>query len=235
MDSSTCDGPEVASVICMQATEPASSDRVLQDSAVRHIGWDPEISSNDISVAVSDGIVTLTGFVRSSHEKLAAEALVRILPGVRAIANDIQVSEPVVKTDPEIARDAVAALADHAGVPKEGITVTVRDGDVVLDGSVEWEFQRESAETAIAGLNGVRSVSNRVELKPRVSAAEIRASIDRTHLIRPDQVIVEAGDQTVRLSGSVGSWEERSAVERAVWSAPGVSRVENLLIVDPIE
>ncbi len=204
----------------MQATEPTSPDRVLQDSAVRHMAWDPEISSSDISVSVTEGVVTLTGFVRSFQEKLAAEAQVRILPGVRAIANDIQIAEPVEKTDPEIARDVLSAMADHAGVPKEGITVTVRDGDVILDGAVEWQFQKESAETAVLGLPGVRTVSNRVELNPCVSAAEIRAKI-------PDGVVLEVSDRTVRLSGEVDTWEERAAAERAAWSAPGVSRVEN--------
>jgi osmotically-inducible protein OsmY len=186
--------------------------------------WDPEISSQDISVSVSEGVVTLTGFARSSQEKLAAEALVRILPGVRAIANDIQIVEPAGQTDPEIAREILAALADHAGVPKDGITVTVRKGNVVLDGCVEWQFQKESAVTAILGLPGVRTVSNRVELKPSVSAAEIRAKL-------PNQVTMEIADRTVRLSGLVNSWEERSAAERAVWSAAGVSRVENHIVV----
>jgi osmotically-inducible protein OsmY len=214
----------------MQATEPTSADRVLQDSAVRHLAWDPEICSSDISVAVADGVVTLTGYVRSCHEKLAAEALLRILPGVRAIANDIHVAEPVSKTDPEIARAAVAALSDHAGVPKEGITVTVREGDVLLDGTVEWQFQRESAETSIAGLDGVKSVSNRIELRPCVSLAEVRASVE---LAGADQVVVETDGRTVRLSGYARSWEQRSAAERAVWSSPGVSRVENHIVVAP--
>jgi len=200
--------------------------QATQESVTRHLRWDPDIPSRDISVSVADGVVTLTGYVRSCQEKLAAEALVRILPGVRAIANDIQVAEPVAKTDPEIARDAVAALADNAGVPRDGITVTVRDRDVVLDGAVEWQFQRESAETAIMGREGVRSVLNRIELRPSVSVAEVRAKIGGA-----DQVLAEVDDRTVRLSGSVRSWEERSAVERAVWSAAGVSRVENRLVV----
>ena len=180
--------------------------------------------SSDLSVAVSEGVVTLTGFVRSAQEKLAIEALVRILPGVRAIANDIQVAEPVRKTDPEIAREAVAALAGHVGVPKEGILVTVRDANVVLDGTVEWQFQKESAETALLGLPGVKTISNRIALNPCLSELEIRAKI-------PGQVILEITGRTVRLSGSVDSWEQRSAVERAVWSTPGVSRVENHLVV----
>ena len=200
------------------------ADRILQDSAVRHMAWDPEISSQDISVSVSEGVVTLTGFVRSSQEKLAAEALVRILPGVRAIANDIQIAEPAGTTDPEIARGALAALADNAGVPKDGITVTVREGNVVLDGCVEWQFQKESAETAIRGLPGVQTVSNRVELKPSVSAAEIRAKL-------PNHVTLDVSGRTVRLSGSVTCWEERSAIERAVWSTSGVSSVENRILV----
>lgn len=202
------------------------ADRILQDSAVRHLAWDPEIASGDICIAVRDGVVTLTGFVRSSQEKLAAESLVRILPGVRAIANDIQIAAPVDQTDPEIARGVLAAMADHAGVPKLGITVTVRDGKVALDGSVDWQFQKESAETVVAGVPGVKSVINRVDVNPPISVSEIRA-------ITPENVRSEIDGRTVRLSGCVSSWEERSALERAVWSSPGVSRVENRVAVAP--
>ena len=200
--------------------------QATQESVVRRLRWDPEIASNDIGVSVADGVVTLTGYVRSSQEKLAAESLVRILPGVRAIANDILVAEPVSKTDPEIAREALAALAVNAGVPKEGITVTVRDGEVGLDGFVEWQFQRDSVETAIAGLEGVRSVSNRIEIRPMVSPSEIREKLSGA-----DRVAVEVDDRTVRLTGEVNSWEERTALERAVWSTAGVARVENHIVV----
>jgi osmotically-inducible protein OsmY len=72
----------------------------------------------------------------------------------------------------------------------------------------------------------VRSVSNRIELRPSVSAAEVAEKIAGS-----DLVMAEVHERTVRLTGEVGSWEQRAALERAVWSAAGVTRVENHLVV----
>ena len=76
--------------------------------------WDPKITSNDIAVAVKDGVVTLSGFVSSYMEKDAAEKAAKRVYGVRAVANDIQVKLTSTRTDPEIARDAVR----RAGKPR---------------------------------------------------------------------------------------------------------------------
>jgi hypothetical protein len=73
---------------------------------------DPSIDATDIAVAVKNGVVTLTGFVRSYSEKLEAEAAAKRVASVVGLANDLEVrlSAADQRPDPEIARDAVAAI-----------------------------------------------------------------------------------------------------------------------------
>jgi osmotically-inducible protein OsmY len=129
------------------------SDNSLLDDVVLELKWDPKISSaSDISVAVKDGVVTLSGFVPSFWEKDAAEKAVKRVYGVRGIANDIEVKLFWQRTDPEIARDAVHELERHVSIPADRIKVTVKDGWVRLEGTVDWEYQKSLAQSAMKKL-----------------------------------------------------------------------------------
>jgi hypothetical protein len=80
---------------------------------------DPSIDATDIAVAVKNGVVTLTGFVRSYSEKLEAEAAAKRVASVVGLANDLEVrlSAADQRPDPEIARDAVAAVKSQLHFP----------------------------------------------------------------------------------------------------------------------
>ena len=106
---------------------------------------------------------------------------------------------------------------------------------VMLDGAVDWKYQREAAESAVRYLNGVRGVTNQVTVKARVVAKDVAAKIEgafqRSAVIDARRITVETHDGSVTLRGKVHSWAERDEAERAVWSAPGVRDVENRLAV----
>ena len=71
-----------------------------------------------VGVTAHDGVVALTGYVRTYAEKLHAERCVRRVYGVKAVANDVLVKLSVDRIDPDIASDAVRALRDREGVPR---------------------------------------------------------------------------------------------------------------------
>ena len=108
---------------------------------------------------------------------------------------------------------------------------------MTLEGEVEWNYQRERAEKAVQRLRGVTGVSNLISLKPRVTPTEIKRKIEeafrRNAEIDADNITVEASGGEVILRGTVRSWAERTAADRAAWAAPGVTQVENRVVVSP--
>jgi osmotically-inducible protein OsmY len=221
----------------MQSQAQNETDNQLRAAVATQIDWEPQVLSRDISVAAREGVVTLTGFVHNHYEKTAAERAAKSVYGVKAVANDIEVKTAAARTDPEIARDVVHAMAVDATVPDSKIKVTVKEGFVTLDGKVDWNFQRTGAAACADRISGVRGVVNNISVKPLVTPTDVRTRIEealrRSAEVDSRRISVTALDGTVSLYGNVRSWFEREEAERAAWAAPGVSNVVDHIAVVP--
>ena len=215
------------------------SDSEIERDVKEELQWDPDLDATDIAVSAKKGVVTLTGFVRSYTDKYEAEAAAKRVAGVAGVANDIEVRMPSVddRPDPESARAAVAAIKSQLPISSEHIKVVVKNGWVTLEGQVEWQYQRSTAETAVRRIKGVKGVSNLIQLKPRAAPAEIKRKIQeafkRNAEVDANRILVETNGGEVILKGTVRSWIEREEAERVAWSAPGVTKVEDHIIVSP--
>jgi len=213
-------------------------DTQLKKHVEDELRWQPSVDEAAIGVSVHDAIVTLTGHVRSYAEKMAAERAVIRIHGVKALASELEVLlARHERTDEEIAQTALSVLLWNAAVPKDAIKAKVTKGWVTLSGAVEWPFQRHTAERTISHLIGVKGVINEIEIKPSrtVVPAEVKTGIEsalkRSAEVEARRIHVEVRGSTVVLTGTVSSWPERNAAERAAWAAPGVSRVENKVLI----
>ena len=212
--------------------------KALRTHVLDELEWTPSVDAEDIGVAVSDGIVTLTGRVLSYAQKRAAERAVLRVSGVEGVANDLTVKIPdkFERSDTDIAKAARRAIEWHSQLPTDKIKVKVDDGWVTLEGMVNWNYQRNRAAQAVRYLTGVRGVTNQLNVRsrpmPNDVREKIRKALERQAGKETDRLSITVDDGTVTLKGTVDSWADREEIERAVWSAPGVRKVKNNLKVD---
>lgn len=216
------------------------SDTRIKQAVVRELKWDTRVDETTIGVAVTQGVVILTGSVRQYAERLAAENAAHRVAGVLDVANDIVVRTPgsAGLTDAEIATAVRGALEWHALVPERRIRSTVTDGWVTLEGDVDYGSQKEDAERAVRYLAGVRGITNQIEVDvPKVLPYDVRKAIEEA-LVRHAQheskhIALDVQDGRVTLKGTVESWAEKKAILGAASHTAGVRSVEDLLRIEP--
>lgn len=216
------------------------TDAQLQRDVIDELKWDPTVGGAEIGVAAKDGVVTLSGQVDSYAKKYAVERAAERVVGVKAIAEDLTVKVPssFLRSDTEIAHAVVNALKWDIEVPDERIKSKVENGWIWLEGDVEWQYQKTSAERAVRYLTGVRGVSNLIAVKPKkVSTFEvnhkIKDALKRSAEMDANRITVTAADGEVTLKGTVRSFAERVDAERAAWAAPGVTKVRDEILISP--
>lgn len=211
------------------------SDKDLRSRVVEELDWEPSVDAADIGVTANDGVVTLSGHVRTYVQKMTAERAAWRVKGVKAIVQQIEVRLSAPNDDEAIARRAVNLLDWDASVPPGKVRVSVAKGLIALSGEVDWEYERRAAENAVRKLAGIVGVSNDITLKARVQPADVRARIEdaleRYADLEAKGVRVDVADGRVTLSGKVRSWGERDVLERAAWAAPGVRMVEDRVTI----
>lgn len=213
------------------------TDSQLQHDVMAELEWDPSIHHTDIGVSVTGGVVTLSGFVHSYAEKIEAERAVHRVAGTKAIAEELKVRYPsdAKTSDTEIAKRIVDVLAWDALVPTDHVSVKVERGWVTLTGTVEWFYQKEAARRAAGRITGVVGITNLVALRHVPVASDIKerimAAIKRSANADAASLTVLTDGGKVTLGGRVKAWNERQIAERAAWAAPGVTSIEDNIIV----
>jgi osmotically-inducible protein OsmY len=202
----------------------------------QQLEWDPAVDASAIGVAARDGAVTLTGFVNTFAEKLAAERAAKRVHGVRAVANDLEVKLKLGRTDADIARDVAMGLRIYASIPAT-VQAAVHHGHVTLTGTVSWLYQKLLAEKTAAQIDGVRHVINYISVLPRAAERDVKKriiqSLHRLADVDAHLVAVQVSDGVARLSGTVHTWAERDAAATAAAAAPGIIMVDNQLVAEP--
>ena len=214
------------------------SNAELQQDVMDELRWDSATRDLEIGVAAKDGVVTLAGTVPTYSAKLAVQQAAERVAGVRAMADDVAVrlASSDERSDTELAHAVLNALKWDVDVPEEMISVKVGNGLVSLEGALETNFQRRSVERAVRYLKGVKGVLNHITIEPKPASPvevtrKIKAALHRSAELDAGRVQIETHDGTVTLKGTVRSWSERTDVERAAWSAPGVRQVNDQLVV----
>jgi len=219
-------------------TTVGKTDTDLKMDILAQLQFEPSIKITDIGVLVKDGVVTLNGVATSYGEKINTVQATKRVVGVRAIADDIEVSLPEFDhhADGDIAEAAINRINWSTLIPPGSVQVTVREGHLMLEGNLEWGYQKHAAEAAVQHLAGVHGISNQINIRPSLTSGaldvNLRAAIKRNAMLDHDSIQVEAQDRHVILSGRVRSYSESEEAERLAWAAPGVLSVDNRLKVE---
>lgn len=215
------------------------TDLQLQQDVMDELLWEPALEAAEIGVAVNNGVVTLSGSVNAYSKKLAAEKAAKRVKDVNAVAIDIEVrfSADGKRTDTDIAKAALNALSWSTVVPKNHVKVQVDNGWITLDGELEWQYQKNAVVNAVKDLSGVTGISDLISLRPgatkTIVKAHIKKALERMADVEADNIDIITEGRSVTVKGKVRSWSERSEVERAVWSTPGVWSVKDELVIAP--
>ena len=212
-------------------------DRTLRDDVIEALDFQPSVTATNIGVSVHSNVVTLSGHVNSYAEKIAAAQCTQRVRGVKAVAEELVVRYPFDKqiADDQIAQRALHILEWDWNVPKDAIKVKVQQGSVTMTGQVPWYYQKLAAERAVRKLSGVVLLNNDVTVATQANTsdveAKIKAAFRRDAELEGNAIRVSVEKDKVRLEGKVKAYRERTLAQNAAWSIPGVTRVEDLLVV----
>ncbi|MPQ69599.1 MULTISPECIES: BON domain-containing protein [Pseudomonas] len=213
------------------------SDLSLRNTIMEELEFHPEIDAANIGVAVDNGVVTLSGHVKSYAQKVSAEQTVKSVRGVRAVAEEIQVrlAKGAGMDDDTIANRALNIITWSSDIAEDAVKVIVQKGWITLEGEVDWQYQKETAERAVRKLSGVLGVNNQITLRARVDVVDIQQRIEealkRNAELDAKGIHVEVDGDVVKLEGKVHLWRERQLAARAAWSVPGVRKVQDHLLI----
>ena len=201
------------------------------------ISWEPLLKSAEISVSAKDGVITLTGTVDNFAKKSEAEDAAKNVNGVKEVINEIEIQFDANEKmgDNEISYEVLNALKWNLQVPRDKVHVKVEAGWVILEGELTWNYQKEAAKKSVSNLACVKGVINNIsiisETKDQVEQKGIEKALARNWSIKDQDIHVGVADSRVTLNGIVHSLYQKNEAGRIAWNAPGVSEVNNELVI----
>jgi osmotically-inducible protein OsmY len=214
-----------------------NDDEQIRSNVIAELRWVPDIDEASIGVAVTGGIVTLNGFVPTFNDRIHAECAAKRVKGVSGVANEIKVTARSAErySDAAIVRAAVDAIRADLPALAGAIQVVICDAHVILEGNVEWHWQRQRIESTVRSVDGVAALTNLIVVRPRVAPDDVKRRIQeafvRSAELDARKVSVDVNDGEITLRGAVTSLREKEEAQRTAWSAPGVRQVTNEIVV----
>ncbi len=187
------------------------------------LAQDHRVQENLIEVVVERGIVTFTGRVDNLLSKERASALAETIKGVRSVINRIIVAPSTQLDDENIQHHVQSALLENPATELYEIDVTVQDGSVHLQGTVQSWQEKQLALQVAKGVNGIKTLTHDIMIKTiddrsdHAIREEIIQRLTYDVWVNPESLDVVVQDGTVSLSGTVNSLDQKSRAIHLSW------------------
>ncbi|HEV7620159.1 MAG TPA: BON domain-containing protein [Flavisolibacter sp.] len=213
------------------------SDVQLQKEVQDEICSSNEIPGAQVGVTTKNGIVTLTGVVDNSSKKILSEKAAQRVPGVLAVAQEMEVNAAISKenSDSALALLIAVTLKENEQLHLCKIQIIVENGWVTLSGEVDTYLQSKTARNTVEFMGGVKGISNNITInakteKPKGKEAVV-SDLDSNRFIDDSMIIVDGEFDNIVLNGTVDSYAQKEQAGMLALSSNGVSNVENNLVV----
>ncbi len=223
----------------------SSTDSKIEDAAKASYNY-RTVLNGEVNVAVSDGVVTLTGTVQDRDDRALAEDTVSNLPGVVSVDNQIVVKSDIPEhSDAWIALKVRGTLLVKANVSATATKVDVKDGVVTLSGTATSAAQRDLTEAYVKDIDNVKAVRNDIVVEaPSPGSSTVAEVIDdasitsevkyallshRSTSALSTKVITE--NSVVNITGVASSDAEKDLVTKLAQDTRGVKAVVNEMTV----
>lgn len=214
-----------------------SKDENLAELIKDAIRKDERVYLQPIDVSVIDGIVTLSGSVRTHRRKLVAYEIASSFEGCRDVLNKLTVEPEAPLPDMEVAKNIVRSLNASVDITTDAINVAVTYGVASLSGAVRNQWERRVAEEVARSARGVRDVENFLVVDPinevysEELAKGIKTALDRARDLKGAKIEVDISGRKVILSGIVYSLPQKEIAEKVAHRF-GLRDIRNEIIVE---
>jgi osmotically-inducible protein OsmY len=219
-----------------------SRDTRIQRETAEHLHWDNRLSTAEIGVRCSDGVVTLQGVVPTCAARIAAEADAGDIPGVQRIQNDTIIQHPIEMYRPDDTELRIHIERQFLWNPhfkSARIAVSCDEGEVTLSGGVDAYWKKIRAEEMLYDIGGVLAVHNDLVVNPARARSDreleqmVTAAIVRAGAADIDTLTICADRGVVRLEGLVPDWNVMHAIVRIAMHTEGVTDIINATAISP--
>lgn len=146
-----------AAVACKKGPDDAAIAAAVKAKMIA----DSPATAAAISVATTEGVVTLTGAVDSEAVKAKAQQLAKSVEGVKSVTNNLTVKPPLVFSPDQTLKNTIMSNLAKAAI--SSVTVDVVNGEVTLKGTIE----RAKLQDAMKAANDAKpkKVNNQLVIK----------------------------------------------------------------------
>jgi hyperosmotically inducible protein len=227
----------------------SNMDDRIESTAKKSYVFKTFLKSDDIQIHSQDGIVSLTGTVASEAHLLLAAETVADLPGVKSVANKLEVAGgiPEKNSDAWIRLSVKNMLLLHRNLDASNTQIDVKDGQVTLQGEASSQAAKALTTEYIKDVEGVTEVYNKMTVwttaktkqklvEEFIDDASIKAQIKLALLFHrgtnPLRADITVKNGAVSVVGTAKNAAEKELIGKRIEDIPGVISIDNRMNIE---